>query len=76
MIFFTPICLQSSLEISKVHSELDAKLLEIKHLQIKLNDQESHAVGTAMEHLKEVNKALEKENYELKVCRVPFHTVE
>ncbi|CAN7052527.1 golgin candidate 3 isoform X1 [Brassica rapa] len=60
---------KSSLEISKVHSELDAKLLEIKHLQIKLNDQESHAVGTAMEHLKEVNKALEKENYELKLKR-------
>ncbi|KAG2252470.1 hypothetical protein Bca52824_082606 [Brassica carinata] len=51
---------KTSLEISKVHSELDSKLLEIKHLQDKLNDQESHAVGTAMEHLQEVNKALEK----------------
>ncbi|CAN8254020.1 unnamed protein product [Cochlearia groenlandica] len=58
-----------SLEISKVRSELDAKLLEIKHLQLKLNAQESHAVGTAMEHLKEVNKALEKENSELKLKR-------
>ncbi|KAL0866137.1 hypothetical protein Bca101_045255 [Brassica carinata] len=57
---------KTSLEISKVHSELDSKLLEIKHLQDKLNDQESHAVGTAMEHLQEVNKALEKENNELK----------
>lgn len=47
--------------------ELDAKLLEIKHLQMKLNSQESHAVGTAMEHVKEVNKTLEKENNELKV---------
>ncbi|CAF2175574.1 unnamed protein product [Brassica napus] len=60
---------KTSLEISKVHSELDAKLLEIKHLQIKLNNQESHAVGTAMEHLKKVNKALEKENSELKLKR-------
>ena len=55
-----------------MHSELDAKLLEINHLQMKLNDQQSHAVGTAMEHLKEVNKALEKENSELKVCCVPI----
>ncbi|KAL0724577.1 hypothetical protein Bca4012_039176 [Brassica carinata] len=60
---------KTSLEISKVHSELDSKLLEIKHLQDKLNDQESHAVGTAMEHLQEVNKALEKENNELKLKR-------
>ncbi|CAN6935800.1 unnamed protein product [Brassica oleracea] len=60
---------KTSLEISKVHSELDAKLLEINHLQMKLNDQQSHAVGTAMEHLKEVNKALEKENSELKLKR-------
>ncbi|CAH2063217.1 unnamed protein product [Thlaspi arvense] len=58
---------KTSLEISKVRSELDAKLLEIKHLQMKLNGQESHAVGTAMEHLKEVNKALEKENSKLKL---------
>ncbi|CAN6931174.1 unnamed protein product [Brassica oleracea] len=60
---------KTSLEISKVHSELDAKLLEINHLQMKLNDQQSHAVGTAMEHLKEVNKTLEKENSELKLKR-------
>ncbi|KAF8092433.1 hypothetical protein N665_0415s0052 [Sinapis alba] len=58
---------KTSLEINKVHSELDAKLLEIKHLQMKLNDQESHAVGTGMEHLKEVNKTLEMENNELKL---------
>ncbi|XP_013702455.1 golgin candidate 3 isoform X2 [Brassica napus] len=60
---------KTSLEISKVHSELDEKLLEINHLQMKLNDQQSHAVGTAMEHLKEVNKALERENSELKLKR-------
>ncbi|RID54622.1 hypothetical protein BRARA_G01927 [Brassica rapa] len=60
---------KTSLEIKKVRSELDEKLLEIKHLQMKLNDQESHAVGTAIEHLKEVNKALEKENNELKLKR-------
>ncbi|ESQ43922.1 hypothetical protein EUTSA_v10005812mg [Eutrema salsugineum] len=60
---------KTSLEISKVRSEMDAKLQEIKHLQIKLNGQESHAFGTAMEHLKEVNKALEKENSELKLKR-------
>ncbi|CAH8354057.1 unnamed protein product [Eruca vesicaria subsp. sativa] len=60
---------KTSLEISKVRSELDAKLLEIKHLQMKLSGQESHAVGTATEHLKEVNKALEKENNELKLKR-------
>ncbi|CAA7023078.1 unnamed protein product [Microthlaspi erraticum] len=60
---------KTSLEISKVRSELDARLLEIKQLQMKLNGQESHAVGTAVEHLKEVNKALEKENIELKLKR-------
>ncbi|KAG2260857.1 hypothetical protein Bca52824_080151 [Brassica carinata] len=60
---------KTSLEISKVRSELDAKLLEIKHLQMKLSGPESQAVGTAMEHLKEVNKALEKENNELKLKR-------
>ncbi|VVB06512.1 unnamed protein product [Arabis nemorensis] len=60
---------KTSLEISKVRSELHAKLLEIKHLQMKLTGQESHDVGTAMEHLKEVNKALEKENNELKLKR-------
>ncbi|KAF8108521.1 hypothetical protein N665_0108s0056 [Sinapis alba] len=60
---------KTSLEISKVRSELDAKLLEIKHLQMKLSGQESHAVGNAMEHLKEVNKAMEKENNELKLKR-------
>uniref|UniRef100_A0A1J3IKS7 Golgin candidate 3 n=1 Tax=Noccaea caerulescens TaxID=107243 RepID=A0A1J3IKS7_NOCCA len=56
---------KTSVEISKVRSELD----EIKHLQMKLNGQESHAVGTAVEHLEEVNKALEKENSELKLKR-------
>lgn len=60
---------KTSLEISKLRSELDAKLLEIKHLQMKISGQESHAVGTAMEHLKETNKALEKENNELKLKR-------
>lgn len=55
-----------------MRTELDAKLLEIKQLQMKLIGQESHAVGTAMEHLKEVNKALEKENNELKVYCVPY----
>ncbi|CAG7866158.1 unnamed protein product [Brassica rapa] len=60
---------KTSLEISKVRTELDAKILEIKQLQMKLIGQESHAVGTAMEHLKEVNKALEKENNELKLKR-------
>ncbi|KAJ0246499.1 Golgin candidate 3 [Hirschfeldia incana] len=65
---------KTSLEISKVRSELDAKLLEIKHLQMKLNGQESHAVGAAMEHLKEVNKALEKENNELKLKRSELET--
>ncbi|XP_020882531.1 golgin candidate 3 isoform X2 [Arabidopsis lyrata subsp. lyrata] len=57
------------MEISKMRSELDAKLLEIKHLQMKLNGRESHAIGNAMEHLKEVNKALENENNELKLKR-------
>jgi len=55
-----------------MRSELDAKLLEIKHLQMKLSGQESHAIGPGMEHLKEVNKALEKENNELKVYCVPY----
>lgn len=55
-----------------MRSELDAKLLEIKHLQMKLNGRESHAIGNAMEHLKEVNKALENENNELKVYCVPY----
>ncbi|ANM65127.1 GRIP-related ARF-binding domain-containing protein 1 [Arabidopsis thaliana] len=60
---------KTSMEISKMRSELDAKLLEIKHLQMKLTGQESHAIGPGMEHLKEVNKALEKENNELKLKR-------
>lgn len=40
---------------------------------MKMSGQESHAVGTAMEHLKETNKALEKENNELKVYCVPYY---
>lgn len=55
-----------------MRSELDARLLEIKQLQMKLNGEGSHAVGTAVEHLKEVNKAMEKENSELKVYCVPY----
>ncbi|CAN6905698.1 unnamed protein product [Brassica oleracea var. botrytis] len=60
---------KTSLETSKVRTELDAKLLEIKQLQMKLNGHESHDVGTARERLKEANKALEKENNELKLKR-------
>uniref|UniRef100_A0A1J3J1U6 Golgin candidate 4 n=1 Tax=Noccaea caerulescens TaxID=107243 RepID=A0A1J3J1U6_NOCCA len=57
------------MEISKVRSELDAKLAEIKQLHMKLNGREQHAVGISIENLKEVNKALEKENKELKLKR-------
>lgn len=59
--------MQTFMEISKVRSELDAKLAEIKQLHMKLNGREQHAVGISIENLKEVNKALEKENNELKV---------
>ncbi|CAA7016884.1 unnamed protein product [Microthlaspi erraticum] len=57
------------MEISKVRSELDAKLAEIKQLHMKLNGREQHAAGISIENLKEVNKALEKENNELKLKR-------
>ncbi|KFK37397.1 hypothetical protein AALP_AA4G251800 [Arabis alpina] len=57
------------MEISKVRSELDAKLAEINQLQMKLNGREQQAVGISVENLKEVNKALEKENNELKLKR-------
>ncbi|CAH2057756.1 unnamed protein product [Thlaspi arvense] len=57
------------MEISKVRSELDAKLAEISKLQMKLNGREQQAVGISIENLKEVNKALEKENSELKLKR-------
>lgn len=55
------------MEVSKVRSELDAKLAEINQLQMKLNGREQQAIGISIENLKAVNKALEKENNELKV---------
>ncbi|CAE6053006.1 unnamed protein product [Arabidopsis arenosa] len=57
------------MESNKVRRELDAKLAEIKQLQMKLIGGEQHAVGISIENLKEVNKALEKENNELKLKR-------
>lgn len=66
--------MQTLMESNKVRSELDAKLAEIKQLQMTLNGREQQAVGTSIENLKEVNKALEKENYELKVyCLTNFY---
>jgi DNA repair exonuclease SbcCD ATPase subunit len=57
------------MESNKVRRELDAKLAEIRQLQMKLNGGEQHAFGISRENLKEVNKALEKENNELKLKR-------
>ncbi|XP_010518283.1 PREDICTED: golgin candidate 4-like [Camelina sativa] len=57
------------MESNKLRSELDAKLAEIKLLQMKLSGREQQAVGISIESLKEVNKALEKENNELKLKR-------
>jgi hypothetical protein len=57
------------MESNKVRRELDAKLAEIRQLQMKLNGGEQHAFGISRENLKEVNKALEKENNELKVIQ-------
>ncbi|EFH58311.1 hypothetical protein ARALYDRAFT_483764 [Arabidopsis lyrata subsp. lyrata] len=56
------------MESNKLRHELDAKLAEIKQLQMKLNCGEQR-VGISIENLKEINKALEKENNELKLKR-------
>lgn len=61
--------MQTLMESNKLRHELDAKLAEIKQLQMKLNGGEQR-VGISIENLKEVNKALEKENNELKVVKL------
>ncbi|XP_010544775.1 PREDICTED: golgin candidate 4 [Tarenaya hassleriana] len=65
---------QTSLEMNKLRGELNAKLAESKHPQMQLNGRENQAVGIAMENLKEVNRALEKENTELKLKKSELET--
>lgn len=52
--------------MSKIHDELNEKVSEIKHLQMELKRQEDEE-GNAVDSLKRLIKALEKENTTLRV---------
>ncbi|EFH54656.1 hypothetical protein ARALYDRAFT_907714 [Arabidopsis lyrata subsp. lyrata] len=53
---------KTSMEISQMRSELDAKLLEFKHLQMKLNGRDSHGTSKRRKttSLSELEAALEE----------------
>ncbi|KAK7389883.1 hypothetical protein VNO78_25179 [Psophocarpus tetragonolobus] len=57
---------KTSKEMNKIHTELNAKVSEIKHLQFELTRQENEA-GEAADSLKRLIKTLEKENTTLKM---------
>lgn len=63
---FYVIALKTSKEVNKIHTELNEKISEIKHLQIELTRRENEA-GETVDSLKRLIKTLEKENTTLKV---------
>ncbi|XP_014633249.1 golgin candidate 3 isoform X2 [Glycine max] len=59
---------KASKEMNKIHTELNEKVSEIKHLQLELTRQENEG-GEAVDSLKRLIKTLEKENTTLKMER-------
>ncbi|KAL2336091.1 hypothetical protein Fmac_010537 [Flemingia macrophylla] len=57
---------KTSKEMSKIYSELNEKVSEIKHLQVELTKHENEA-GEFVDSLKRLIKTLEKENTTLKI---------
>ncbi|KAH1240832.1 Golgin candidate 3 [Glycine max] len=57
---------KASKEMNKIHTELNEKVSEIKHLQLELTRRENEG-GEAVDSLKRLIKTLEKENTTLKV---------
>ncbi|KHN24593.1 Golgin candidate 3 [Glycine soja] len=59
---------KASKEMNKIHTELNEKVSEIKHLQLELTRRENEG-GEAVDSLKRLIKTLEKENTTLKMER-------
>ncbi|XP_047148670.1 golgin candidate 3-like, partial [Vigna umbellata] len=57
---------KKSMEVNKIHNELNEQVSEIKHLQLELTKRENEA-GEAVDSLKRFIKTLEKENTTLKM---------
>ncbi|QCE02649.1 hypothetical protein DEO72_LG8g664 [Vigna unguiculata] len=57
---------KKSMEVNKIHNELNEKVSEIKHLQLELTKRENEA-GVAVDSLKRLIETLEKENTTLKM---------
>ncbi|KAG5021806.1 hypothetical protein JHK85_018148 [Glycine max] len=60
--------IRASKEMNKIHTELNEKVSEIKHLQLELTRRENEG-GEAVDSLKRLIKTLEKENTTLKMER-------
>lgn len=65
LIFF--LNLQTSVDVSKIHNELNEKTSEIRRLQIELSRREDEDPNVSLKSLKGVIATLEKENANLKV---------
>jgi len=66
--------LQTSVDVSKIHNELNEKTSEIRRLQIELSTREDEDPNVNVKSLKRVIATLEKENANLKVsCILKCH---
>jgi hypothetical protein len=66
--------LQTSVDVSKIHNELNEKSSEIRRLQIELSTREDEDPNVNVKSLKRVIATLEKENANLKVsCILKCH---
>ena len=66
--------LQTSVDASKIHNELNEKTSEIRRLQIELSRREDEDPNVNVKSLKKVIATLEKENANLKVgCILKCH---
>lgn len=58
---------QTSLEMGKIHKELNEKLSELRQLQMELNRRGNEDVDDNVQNLKRVIATIERENNKLKV---------